>query len=138
NIIVAVIPFEKNLQRPTMKEINEYMAGELLFGEDQLNNQVDNFITGAMQVPHFLKHLKENVLIVTPGDRGDIIISALQANLSTNYPKVAGIVLTGGSEPEEPILRLIQGLQTVVPIIAVKTGTFQTTTQIGSIQSRIT
>ena len=121
-----------------MKEINEHLDGKLLFGEDQLSNQVDHFITGAMQVPHFLKHLKENVLIVTPGDRGDIIISALQANLSTSYPKVSGIILSGGIQPEEPVMRLIQGSQTIVPIISVETGTFETTAKLGAIQSRIT
>jgi phosphate acetyltransferase len=112
-VIVAVIPFEKSLKSPTMKEITGQMHGKLLFGEDQLNNQVDNFITGAMQVPNFLNYLKENVLIVTPGDRGDIIISALQANLSANYPKVSGIILSGGIEPDEPVMRLIRGLQSV-------------------------
>lgn len=137
DIILAVIPENKNLLNPTMQEIYEHVGGKLLFGEQQLSNQVDNFVTGAMQVPNFLKHIKENLLIVTPGDRGDIIICALQANLSASYPKVAGIVLTAGTEPEEPILRLIEGLQTVVPIIAVKTGTFQTTTDIGAIKSRI-
>ncbi|MEJ7736479.1 MAG: phosphate acetyltransferase [Chitinophagaceae bacterium] len=135
--ILAVIPEEKSLQSPTMKEIQEHLGGKLIFGGQHLSNQVDHFITGAMQVPNFLSFIKENVLIVTPGDRGDIIICALQANLSTNYPKVAGIVLTGGFEPEAPILRLIEGLQTVIPIIAVKTGTFNTTTQIGSIKSTI-
>jgi phosphate acetyltransferase len=138
DIVVAVIPFEKNLKSPSMKEIGEHMGGTLLFGEEQLNNQADNFITGAMQVPHFLAHLKENVLIVTPGDRGDIIISALQANLSTSYPKVAGIILSGGLQPEEPVMRLIRGLQSVVPIISVGTGTFKTTAKLDSIQSRIT
>ncbi|MDB5262637.1 MAG: phosphate acetyltransferase [Adhaeribacter sp.] len=138
DIILAVIPEDKNLLNPTMKEIYESLNGKLLFGESQLTNQVDNFVTGAMQVPNFLNHLNDNLLIVTPGDRGDIIICALVANLSVNYPKVAGIVLTAGTEPEEPILRLIEGLQTVVPIIAVKTGTFLTTTQIGAIKSRIT
>lgn len=137
-IILAVIPLDKSLQNPTMKEITESLGAKLLFGEQLLSNQVDNFITGAMQVPNFLNHVKENVLIVTPGDRGDIIIAALQANLSTSYPKVAGIVLTAGAEPEEPIIRLIEGLQTLVPIISVNTGTFQTTTQIGAIQSKIT
>lgn len=136
--ILAVIQEDKSLKSPTMKEILENIGGKLLFGESQLSNQVDNFVTGAMQVPNFLNHIKENVLIVTPGDRGDIIISSLQANLSTSYPKVAGIVLTAGSEPEGPVKRLIEGLQTVFPIIAVKTGTFETTTKIGSIQSRIT
>lgn len=137
-IILVVIPFIKSLQSPTMKEICDSLEGKLLFGEHLLSNQVDNFVTGAMQLPNFLSYIKENVLIVTPGDRGDIIIGALQANLSTNYPKIAGIVLTAGTVPEEPIIRLIEGLQTIVPIIAVSTGTFQTTTQIGAIQSKIT
>jgi phosphate acetyltransferase len=138
--VLAVIPDDKSLKSPTLREIHETLGGKLLFGEQQLTNRVDHFITGAMQVPNFLNHIRENVLIVTPGDRADILVTALQANLSVNYPKVAGIVLTAGFEPDEPVLRLIEGLQTetVVPIIAVKTGTFLTTTQIGSIQSRIT
>ncbi|WP_462267837.1 phosphate acetyltransferase [Mucilaginibacter sp.] len=138
DITINIVPAEKGLHAPTMQEILDQVQGKLLFGQERLNNQVDNFITGAMQVPNFLNYIKENVLIITPGDRGDIIIAALQANLSTSYPQVAGIVLTGGAEPEEPINRLIKGLQTVVPIIAVKTGTFQTTTTIGAIRSRIT
>ncbi len=138
-IIIAIIPTMRGLLAPTMKEICEELPdSKLLFGKDRLSNQVDNFVTGAMQVPNFLNFIKENVLIITPGDRGDIIIAALQANLSTSYPPIAGIVLTAGTEPEEPIIRLINGLQTVVPIIAVKSGTFQTTTQIGNIRSRIT
>ncbi|MGZ3945729.1 MAG: phosphate acetyltransferase [Mucilaginibacter sp.] len=138
DILLTVIPADTRLRSPTMKEISDQLNGKLLFGADHLSNQADNFVTGAMQVPNFLNYLTENVLIITPGDRGDIIICALQANLSTSYPKVAGIVLTAGFEPEEPILKLIQGLQTVVPIIAVQTGTFQTSNLIGAIRSQIT
>ncbi|NCD70012.1 phosphate acetyltransferase [Mucilaginibacter agri] len=137
-ILLAVIPAEKGLQSPTMKEINQKLNGKLLFGENYLSNQADNFVTGAMQVPNFLGYLKENVVIITPGDRGDIIISALQANSSTSYPKVSGIILTAGMEPEEPIIRLINGLQNVVPIIAVESGTFQTSNEVGAIRSKIT
>jgi phosphate acetyltransferase len=138
DVVITVIPFEKSLNSPTMQEINEQLGGKLLFGEDQLSNQVDHFVTGAMQVPNFLNYLKENVLIVTPGDRGDIIICALQANLSTSYSKISGIVLTAGLEPDEPLMRLIQGSPSVMPIISVKTGTFETTAKIGAIQSRMT
>jgi phosphate acetyltransferase len=137
-LVIAVIPFEKSLNSPTMLEINRQLGGKLLFGEDQLSNQADHFITGAMQVPNFLNYLKENVLIVTPGDRGDIIISALQANLSTSYPKISGIVLSAGFEPEESLMRLIQGSPSIMPIISVKTGTFETSAKLGTIQSRIT
>jgi phosphate acetyltransferase len=136
--ILAVIPEDKALSSPAMREILESLEGELLIGELQLSNQVDNFVIGAMNVPNFLNHLKENVLIITPGDRGDMIIAALQANLSASYPKVAGIVLTAGYQPEEPIMRLLNGLETVTPIIMVKTGTFETSNDIGAIKSRIT
>jgi len=137
-IVLAIIPQDKGLLSPTMREINKKLNGKLLFGEEFLDNPADSFVTGAMQVPNFLNYIKENVVIVTPGDRGDIIISALQANLSTSYPKVAGIILTAGTEPEEPITRLINGLQTVIPIIAVETGTFQTSIDVGAIRSKIT
>jgi len=137
-MISAVIPADPALQNPSVKDIQENLGAKLLFGAAYLDNQVDNYVTGAMQVPNFLNYLKENVLIVTPGDRGDIIISSLQANLSSSYPRVAGIVLTAGIEPEEPVLRLIEGLQHVVPIMAVPTGTFETITQIGAVKTRIT
>lgn len=136
-VIISVVPEEQDLKSPTMREIHERVGGNLMFGASTLARQVDHFITGAMQVPNFLLRIKENTLIVTPGDRADIVISALQANLSASYPKVAGIVLTGGLIPEEPVIRLIKGLQTVIPIIAVESGTFLTTNRIGTIQSRI-
>ena len=138
DLLLTVIPWEKQLQSPTMNEIKEALDAKVLLGESLLANPVDNFVTGAMMLPNFLNYIKENVLIVTPGDRGDIIIGALQANLSANYPKVAGIVLTADTAPDEPVTRLISGLQTVLPILTVRQGTFGTTTAIGAIRSRIT
>ncbi|HSC54995.1 MAG TPA: phosphate acetyltransferase [Phnomibacter sp.] len=135
--LLAVIPHSKNLESPTVKEILEQMNGKLLVGESLLTNQVDNFITGAMHLPNFLSHILENVVIVTPGDRGDIIIGAMQANQSASYPKVAGVVLTGGIKPEPQIMRLINGSPTVVPLISVTTGTFRTTTMLGSVKSQL-
>ena len=137
NVLLSIIPEDRSLQNPNMREIFQEIGGKLLFGENELANQVDNFVVGAMQLPNFLGFIKENVLIVTPGDRGDIIVGSLQVNLSSSYPKVAGIVLTAGSEPEEPVMRLIKGLPSVVPIISVETGTFHTITQIYNVKSRI-
>ncbi|TGE24801.1 phosphate acetyltransferase [Hymenobacter aquaticus] len=136
-VLLSVIPEDADLLHPTMREIQAGLGGKLLFGEAGLGNQVDNYVIGAMQVPNFLNYLKDNVLIVTPGDRGDIIICALQANMSASYPRVAGIVLTAGSEPDAPIIRLLEGLPSVVPILAVPTGTFETTTRVSAIRSRI-
>ncbi|TYZ06905.1 phosphate acetyltransferase [Hymenobacter lutimineralis] len=137
-VLLAVIPEDPQLRHPTMREIHAGLGSKLLFGEAGLGNQVDNYVIGAMQVPNFLNYLKENVLIVTPADRGDIIVCALQANQSASYPRVAGIVLTAGAEPDEPIMRLLEGLPNVVPILTMPTGTFETTTRVGAIKSRIT
>jgi len=137
DLLYSMIPLNKDLGNPTMKEITESVKGDVLFGSDLLTNQVDHEIVGAMQLRNCLNRLKENTLIVTPGDRADIIVATLQANLSKNYPKVAGMILTGGLEPEEPIIKLIKGLQTVVPIVQVQTGTFETVTMVGATKSRI-
>lgn len=137
SILAAVIPADKALESPTVAEIFNELQGRVLFGKDLMDSPADHFVTGAMQVPNFLNYLKENVLIVTPGDRGDIIISSLQANLSASYPRVAGIVLTAGTIPEPPVMRLIEGLQHIVPIMAVDTGTFETTNLVASVRSRI-
>jgi phosphate acetyltransferase len=136
-IVVAAIPEDKELKSPTMQEVYQTIGGKLLLGEDLLSKTVSSSIVGAMQVPNFLRRLRENTLVITPGDRADLIISALQANISFSYPKVSGVVLTGGLEPEEPVLQLMKGLQTVVPIIATEKGTFQTSNEIGDIHARI-
>lgn len=134
---ISVIPKIKSLSSPTVKEIVKTLNGNILFGKDLLNNQSDNYSVGAMQLRNYITHLKENALVITPGDRADIILGALQANLSKNYPKISGIVLTGGLIPEDSILKLIEGLSSVVPIISVKGGTFSVANTIGKIKSKI-
>ncbi|GGZ73073.1 phosphate acetyltransferase [Algibacter mikhailovii] len=134
---ITVIPKIQSLASPTIKEIVKKLKGTVLFGEDMVNNQSDNFSVGAMQLRNYLTHLKENALVITPGDRADVILGALQAHISKNYPKISGIVLTGGLIPEDSILKLIEGLSSVVPIISVKSGTFYVTNEIGKIRSRI-
>jgi phosphate acetyltransferase len=136
-IILAVIPTIQDLKSPSMKEIQNHLGAKVLFGGDQLSNQVDHFIFGAMQVGNFLNHIRKNVLIVTPGDRADIIISSLQANLSKNYPKIAGLVLSGGFEPCESVIKLIEGLSTLVPILTVEDGSFYAATKVAGIHSKI-
>ena len=137
SVLVNAIPLIHNLNNPTVQEIVKELDAKVLFGEAHLNNQTGNFSVGAMQLRNYLLHLKENSLVITPGDRADIILGALQANESVNYPTISGIVLTGNIVPEVSILKLIEGLSTIVPIIAVEEGTYYITNKIGSIKSKI-
>lgn len=137
NVMANAIPINPKLSNPSIKEIVDALDATVLFGEAYINNQAGNFSVGAMQLRNYLTHLKENALVITPGDRADVILGALQANLSENYPSVSGIVLTGGLTPEESIIKLIEGLSDIVPIISAPRGTYNVTNQIGEIKSQI-
>ncbi|MBQ4821977.1 phosphate acetyltransferase [Aquimarina sp. MMG016] len=132
-----IIPKVDALSNPTIKEIVKELDGKVLFGKEFLNNQAGSFGVGAMQLRNYLTHLKDNSLVITPGDRADIILGVLQANISNNYPKISGIILTGGIIPEESILKLIEGVSLSFPIISVNSGTFSITNRIGAIKSKI-
>ncbi|MDR6761320.1 phosphate acetyltransferase [Flavobacterium sp. 2755] len=137
NVLVNTIPLVSSLNNPTMQEIVNELNAKVLFGENYLNNEIGHFSVGAMQLHNYLVHLHNNALVITPGDRSDIILGALQANESANYPTISGIILTGNIVPEESILKLIEGLSAIVPIIAVDGGTYHITNKIGSIKSEI-
>ena len=136
-IFIGVIPMIRSLNNPTIKEIVDELKANVLIGNDQLDNQVENSAVGAMQLRNFLQHLKANCLVITPGDRADVILSSLQASISDNYPKISGILLTGGLLPEEPVMKLIKGLREIVPILAIEKGTFEVANKIGAIRSHI-
>ena len=137
DVFVNVIPIISSLNNPTLKEIAHAIDAEVLFGHDYINNQSSSFKVGAMQLRNYLTHLEENCLIITPGDRADIILGALQANISSNYPTISGMVLTGGIMPEPPIIKLIEGLSNIIPIMTVKEGTFDVANKIGAVRSHM-
>ncbi|MRX40678.1 phosphate acetyltransferase [Flavobacterium sp. LC2016-23] len=137
NVLINTIPLISSLNNPTMQEIVNELDAKVLFGETYLNNEIGHYSVGAMQLHNYLVHLQNNALVITPGDRSDIILGALQANESANYPTISGIILTGNIIPEQSILKLIEGLSAVVPIIAVDGGTYHITNKIGSIRSEI-
>lgn len=137
DVLTAAIPWNSILGSPAVKQLVEELEAEVVFGGNYLNNQVGGFSVGAMQLRNYLTHLRENSLVITPGDRADIILGALQANISSNYPKISGIVLTGGLLPEKPIIQLIEGLSDVVPILSVPDGTFSAANRIGAIKPKL-
>jgi phosphate acetyltransferase len=137
NLQIDIIPKIDFLSYPTVKEVVQALSGRILFGEQFLDNAIENYSTGAMQLRNYLTRIKKNALVITPGDRADIILGALQANASSNYPKIAGIILTGTLIPEKSIIKLIEGVQSTVPIISVDGGTFEVTNKIGAVKAKI-
>ena len=63
-----------------------------------------------MELPDFLGRIEDGDLIITPGDRPDIILGSLLSHPSTSCPKISALLLTGGLEPAEPVQQLVRGL----------------------------
>ena len=137
NIFVAVIPNNEELGKPTIKEIANELGAHILFGADKLEAIAHHSIIGGMQLAHYLPRILDDCVSVIPGDRADLIVGSMLANMSQNYPNVAGIVLTGGFLPERSVIKLIDGPQKSIPIMAVNTGTFETATKIANIKPKI-
>jgi phosphate acetyltransferase len=138
NELVSVIPARDMLSSPTMREVAQHMDARVLYGADQLDTLAYHNLIIAMHVADFLPHLRPNSLLITPGDRADVILSALQAHQSQNYPKIAGMLLTGGLKPPDSVDLLLTGLSEVVPILSVSIDTYQTAMRIGAVRSYIT
>lgn len=137
DISVNVIPIIESLDNPTIKEVAEAIDADILFGESLLNHQVGAIKIGAMQLSHFLNHLTENSVTITPGDRSDILLGTLQANISSNYPNLSGIILSGGFEMSPSVVKLIEGLEKVTPILSAKGSTFEVASKVGAVRSHM-
>jgi phosphate acetyltransferase len=138
DIMVSVIPAHSTLSSPTMKEIAEQLDARILFGADRLDWLAHRPLVIAMQLENYLSHLTENALLITSGDRSDVILSALQAHQSQRYPRIAGMLLSGGLEPGAAVVRLLEGLPEMVPILAVETDTYDTAAKVGRVHSYLT
>lgn len=134
---VFAIPVNESLSNPSVREVVDALNGKVLFGEHLLEGIVGSFSVGAMQLRNYLTNIGPDNLVITPGDRADIILGVLQAHKSASYPRMVGIVLTGGLLPEESIIRLIEGLDDIIPIISVEENTFKAANKIGRINCKI-
>jgi len=138
DLLTFVVPSDELLASPTIREVAEQLEAEVLYGEDKLDNLAYRFMVIAMQMQNYLARLKPHSLLVTPGDRGEVILSALQAHQSTNYPPLAGLILATGERPAPTVRRLLDGLPSVLPILSVETETYETVTQLNKVHSYIT
>lgn len=137
---VYVLPEEPILERPTVSEIATALNARLINGDvELLDGEVASVKVGAMDLPNFLDHLEDGSLVITSGDRSDIIIGTLAAHRSTNYPRIAGLVLTGNLQPASQVQRLIEGLVvSPVPILATGMDTFSAVTRVSRVRPSFT
>ncbi len=134
-----ILPERPVLEKPTVKEIARALNLEILHGTDQsLNYAASCYKVAAMHLQDFIPHLEECSLVITPGDRSDIILGTVLANFSRGNPSIAGIVLTGNQQPANSVTRVLNGLEhQFLPVLVSPWDTYTTTLKISKVEGNI-
>lgn len=109
--LLGVIPHQPMLSSPTLDSIRDALNAEILNTPVNTHGLVDDVVVGAMSAPNAVKFFKRGVLLITPGDREDILAAAC----ASETKKMAGIVLTGGIKPTNGLLRDLRAMK--IPVL---------------------
>ncbi len=132
------VPEDQLLAAPTVRAVMEAVEGRLVAGDEELlSREALELVVGAMSLEHLVERLTDGAVVITPGDRGDILLGLVSAHAADGFPSLAGIVLNGGFEPPEVITRLVSGLGQRLPIISTELGTFRTTNRAAAVRGRL-
>ncbi|WP_446038308.1 phosphate acetyltransferase [Streptomyces sp. SID1121] len=132
-----VLPDQPALAAPTVAQITQALGGEVLLGDDAgLARDALDFVFGGAMLPNFLGALTPGCMVVTPGDRADLVVGALAAH-SAGTPPIAGVLLTLDERPADLVLTLASRLAPGTPVISVAGGSFPTATELFGLEGKL-
>ena len=136
--LLGVIPHRPPLLCPTIRQVLDTLQADVLNGEENLHQPLKSIVIGAMTPHQALNYFTADSLIVTPGDRDDLVLTAISlASTSQTRAKrsVAGLVLTGGIRPRRNILQVIQ--RTNIPVLLSPDDTYRVASQLHDMMVKI-
>ncbi|MFB8403540.1 phosphate acetyltransferase [Streptomyces sp. NPDC055912] len=132
-----VLPDEPALAAPTVAQIKHALGASVVLGDDAgLARDALDFVFGGAMLPNFLNALTPGCLVVTPGDRADLVVGALAAH-SAGTPPIAGVLLTLNERPSDEILTLAARLAPGTPVISVPGNSFPTATELFALEGKL-
>ncbi|GIJ78226.1 phosphate acetyltransferase [Micromonospora phaseoli] len=130
------IPEVPSVSAPTVAEVAAALGATLLAGDEAaLGRDVLDYVVGAAHVPTLLEHLTDGCLVITPGDRDDLLVASSAAHVAGQV-SVAGLVLTLGEQPDPRALRLFEGLNTGLAVLSVASDSYDTVAASSRIEGR--
>ncbi|WP_405906604.1 phosphate acetyltransferase [Streptomyces sp. NBC_00828] len=132
-----VLPDEPALSAPTVAQITQALGGTVLLGDEAgLARDALDFVFGGAMLPNFLNALTPGCLVVTPGDRADLVVGSLAAH-SAGTPPIAGVLLTLNERPTDEILTLAARLAPGTPVVSVAGNSFPTATELFGLEGKL-
>lgn len=136
NQLILYLDDQEALNKPTLLEALHVLNAQILHGQENLNRTTQGYIIGAMQVNHFMPQVFPQAVVITPGDRLDIILGCTLCNIA-GEKTISGIILTGGLRPDEKFLSMLNKIQLPFPILLTKYNTYETAKILDSIHAKI-
>lgn len=138
-VILGVLDEQPLLGIPSVRELaSELNAGIYTGDSASLERDVLHIKVAAMELPHFLDHIEDGSLIITPGDRADIILGTHLVAMSEHGVRPAGLLLTGGLRPAEQVERTLKRLgAALIPVLTVDSDTFNTVVRVNRVQPHL-
>jgi len=121
--LLGVVPHQPELSCPTLDSIREKLDAEVLNEPPTLHYLVQDMVVGAMAAQNAIRHFKRGMLLITRGDREDIILAACAAIDAKGNERLAGIVLTGGLRPSDSVLKAVRTLP--APVLLAQQDSYQ-------------
>lgn len=138
DIGVWAIPEDAYLVAPSVGDVARSLGATLVKGDEALlDREVLHVVVAGMSLNNVLPRLEEAAILAVAADRTEVLLAALLANASGTFPSLSGIVLYGPFELPEHVERLIDGLDSNLPILATDQGTYETVRGIMSARGRL-
>ncbi|MCM8797041.1 MAG: AAA family ATPase [Candidatus Omnitrophica bacterium] len=122
--VLGVLPYNPMLSRPSIEQIVEETDFEVICGRGHLEYSVSQVMVGAMEPHDAVRYIVDDTLMITPGDREDMIMTALGCfrEKEDKRLKICGIVLSGGIVPDDSILNLLKKAE--IPVLLSPADTY--------------
>jgi phosphate acetyltransferase len=131
------IPEVPAVAAPTVAEVAAALDATVVTGADSaLDRDVLDYVVGAAHVPAVLEHLTDGALLITPGDRADLLVAASAAHAAGNVT-LAGLVLTLGEFPDPRAVAVIERLNTGLAMLVVRSDSYHTIASAARIEARL-
>ncbi|WP_326664188.1 phosphate acetyltransferase [Streptomyces canus] len=132
-----VVPDDAALAAPTVAQIGQALGARVVLGDDSgLARDALDFVFGGAMLPNFLKALTPGCLVVTPGDRADLVVGSLAAH-SAGTPPIAGVLLTLNEVPGDDVLTLAARLAPGTPVLSVAGTSFPTAAELFALEGKL-
>ena len=138
---VWMIPDAPVMRQPSFEQLTSRLGAQRIAGaDDDFHRQVSNVKVAAMSVANVLEHVHDGTVLITPGDRSDVMLAAALSRQSESLPSVTGMILTGGLEPDKRVCALITGAGggKSLPLVLVDADSYDTAVAVASIEGAIT